>query len=107
MVVFEKTIMAKIPQLPPIDRDGKPVEKPRTLPPPPPLPYETAAEYKQRTGQFVRRERPFKMDLRDQFAMAAMPSLLDEVTVQKPNEVAACAYRLADAMLAEREKNCP
>lgn len=97
--------MTKHPQLP-IDRDGKPLQKPLTLPPPPPpLPYETAAEYRQRTGQFPRMEKPFKMDLRDQFAAAALPSLLDEVTVQKPNEVAACAYRLADAMLAEREKN--
>jgi type IV secretory pathway VirB10-like protein len=97
--------MAKQPQLP-IDRDGNPLEKPRTPPPPPPLPYETAAEYEQRTGQFVRRERPLQMDLRDQFAMAALPSLLDEVTVRKPDEVAVCAYRLADAMLAERAKNC-
>jgi len=45
------------------------------------------------------------MSLRDYFASAALPALLDEVTVLKPEQVAGKAYELADAMLAERAKN--
>ena len=40
--------------------------------------------------------------LRDEFAMAAMPSILDEDTEFKM--VAWIAYEIADAFMAEREK---
>ena len=40
--------------------------------------------------------------LRDEFAMAAMPSILDEDTEFKM--VAWIAYQLADAFMAEREQ---
>ena len=40
--------------------------------------------------------------LRDEFAMAAMPSILDEDTEFKI--VAWIAYQIADAFMAEREK---
>ncbi len=55
-------------------------------------------------------------DLRDEFAMAAMPPLVElasesgrtfetqGVKIAPSEYVAICAYKIADAMMAEREK---
>lgn len=44
------------------------------------------------------------MDLRDQFAMAAMQGLLADGWMKDQGNIAELAYRQADAMIAEREK---
>ena len=43
------------------------------------------------------------IDLRDQFAMAAMPTLI--MMGRTEEKVAELAYKQADAMIAEREKD--
>ena len=45
------------------------------------------------------------MDLRDQFAMAAMQGLLADGWMKDQGNIAELAYRQADAMIAEREKD--
>lgn len=44
------------------------------------------------------------MSLRDYFAAKALAGLLAHASGEDPNKAPAMAYKLADAMLAEREK---
>lgn len=43
--------------------------------------------------------------LRDEFAMAALPAVLDAASVEDSvRDIARCAYSVADAMIAERDR---
>ena len=50
--------------------------------------------------------RPYVLDARDQFALAAMQgAAASSVSYGSPAQAAADAYRMADAMMSERDKN--
>ena len=42
--------------------------------------------------------------LRDQFAMAALPLVVQGMVISRPEDVAKMAYEVADAMLAARKE---
>lgn len=45
-----------------------------------------------------------KLELRDQFAMAALPALIQLHSIETVKEAAGAAYYIADAMLKAREE---
>ena len=47
---------------------------------------------------------PSGMSLRDWFAGMALPAVIERKTCAYPDQVAAISYRIADAMIAERER---